>query len=122
MMGAALGPVFTSCSPTYSLLLFTVLPASFLTGVFYIIVYVVGMCLVLGLIALFGQVIVQRFRRVTSGGKRLKKIVGAILIIVGLSIVMGWDKEAKKWVIDQEYYGQTQFEDNLVNALKEDLR
>ena len=37
--GAALGPVFSTCSPTYSLLLATVFPVSFLSGIGYTLIY-----------------------------------------------------------------------------------
>ena len=51
MIGAALGPVFSSCSPTYALIVATVLPQSFLSGLFYISVYVIGLALMLLLVA-----------------------------------------------------------------------
>jgi len=36
LTGAALGPVFSSCSPTYALIVATVLPVSFAEGLFYV--------------------------------------------------------------------------------------
>ena len=38
LIGASLGPVFSSCSPTYFVILATVLPASFFTGLIYLFV------------------------------------------------------------------------------------
>ena len=49
--GAALGPVFSTCSPTYSLLLATVFPVSFFVGVGYTMIYALGLSLMLTLIA-----------------------------------------------------------------------
>lgn len=37
--GAALGPVFSTCSPTYILLLATVFPVSLMSGIVYTLVY-----------------------------------------------------------------------------------
>ena len=46
ILGAALGPVFSSCSFTYALLLATVLPANFLFGIANMIAYILGLTLV----------------------------------------------------------------------------
>ena len=51
--GAVLGPVFSTCSPTYSLLLATVFPVSFFSGVFYTFLYAIGLSLILLLISKF---------------------------------------------------------------------
>lgn len=37
LLGASLGPVFSSCSPTYFVILATVLPQSFVVGLLYLI-------------------------------------------------------------------------------------
>ena len=55
LMGAALGPVFASCSPTYFVILATVLPASFAMGLLDLVAYAVGLSGFLLLIALAGQ-------------------------------------------------------------------
>ena len=60
--GAVLGPVFSTCSPTYSLLLATVFPVSFLSGVFYTLIYALGLSLVLLLISKFGSTLIRRLR------------------------------------------------------------
>ncbi|MFZ2255357.1 MAG: hypothetical protein WAW59_04920 [Patescibacteria group bacterium] len=41
--GAALGPVFSTCSPTYTLLLATVFPVSLVAGIGYTLVYALGL-------------------------------------------------------------------------------
>ena len=43
IVGASLGPVFSSCSPTYFILLATVLPSHFATGIVYLIAFSVGL-------------------------------------------------------------------------------
>jgi cytochrome c-type biogenesis protein len=64
--GAALGPVFSTCSPTYSLLLATVFPVSLLAGIGYTLVYALGLALMLTIIAVGGRSIIARFRGIAS--------------------------------------------------------
>jgi cytochrome c biogenesis protein CcdA len=117
-MGAALGPVFTSCSPTYSLILATVLPASFASGVFYVTVYALGLALVLGLIAVFGHKLTKKLRVVADPSSRFKKILGLVFLIVGMAMIFKWDKAIEAQIIEQGYFGITSFEEQLVERLK----
>ncbi len=55
LTGAALGPVFSTCSPTYALLLATVFPVSFISGIIYTLIYALGLSLILVLIILGGR-------------------------------------------------------------------
>jgi cytochrome c-type biogenesis protein len=50
--GAALGPVFSTCSPTYAFLLATVFPVSVIAGIGYTFVYALGLAIMLTLIIL----------------------------------------------------------------------
>ena len=52
MVGLSLGPVFSSCSPTYAIILAVILPASFLTGLLNLFAYVLGLSIALLVIAL----------------------------------------------------------------------
>jgi sulfite exporter TauE/SafE len=54
LVGAALGPVFSSCSPTYSLILATIFPVSFGQGAIYLLAYIGGLVCMLFLVARFG--------------------------------------------------------------------
>jgi cytochrome c-type biogenesis protein len=47
LLGAVLGPVFSSCSPTYFVILATVLPVSLRHGLIYLLVYAFGLMLIL---------------------------------------------------------------------------
>ncbi|PIZ95170.1 MAG: cytochrome C biogenesis protein, partial [Candidatus Magasanikbacteria bacterium CG_4_10_14_0_2_um_filter_33_14] len=60
LVGAALGPVFSSCSPTYFLILATVLPQSFAKGILYLVVYALGVSVMLLAIAFIGQKLVKK--------------------------------------------------------------
>src|SRR5690606_8981951 len=51
LLGASLGPVFTTCSPTYAVILAILLPASFTLGLLNLVVYALGLMGILLLIA-----------------------------------------------------------------------
>src|SRR3989338_6936709 len=53
LIGLALGPVFTTCSPTYLFIIATVLPATFFVGLIYLLGFAVGLSASLLLIAYF---------------------------------------------------------------------
>ncbi len=85
--GAALGPVFSTCSPTYALVLATVFPSSFSLGIWYVSVYAIGLAAILLPIALGGRAIVARLRVFADERGAFRRILGAILVLVGIVIV-----------------------------------
>jgi len=95
IIGAALGPVFSSCSPTYFVILAAVLPAHFLSGLIYLIVYTLGLCLFLFVIAFLGQKAATKLGIVADPHGRFKKIIGVIFILVGIAILFGIDKRVE---------------------------
>jgi cytochrome c biogenesis protein CcdA len=103
LIGAALGPVFSSCSPTYFVILATVLPASFLLGTFYLLAYIAGLVLVLGLIAVLGQRFTSKLQFAADSRSWLKRGMGALFLVGGLLIFTGYDKEVQTWVLDRGY-------------------
>lgn len=116
-MGAALGPVFTSCSPTYALIIATILPASFISGVFYTVVYAAGLAVVLFLIAMLGRRLTKHLQGAADPKGKFKRTLGIIFLLVGVFILMGWDKDIETWVIDQGYLGVTSFEEHLLEQM-----
>ncbi len=101
LIGAALGPVFSTCSPTYFLILATVLPTSFLLGTVYLLAYVAGLALVLLLIAYYGDRLTKKLLPLADSHGRAKRIIGIVLIIVGLGVMSGYDKKFETWLIDR---------------------
>lgn len=93
LIGAALGPVFASCSPTYFLILATVLPVSPATGVVYLVAYAIGMCGALFAIAFAGQRILERLDIAADQNGVFKRGLGALILLVGLAILFGIDKK-----------------------------
>lgn len=104
LIGAALGPVFNSCSPTYALIVATILPASFAQGLAYLTAYALGLSSALLLVAYAGQSFVSKLRWATIPGSPFKKALGIIFIAVGLVIVFGVDKKIQTYVLDQGWY------------------
>ncbi|MDD5050132.1 MAG: cytochrome c biogenesis protein DipZ [Candidatus Pacebacteria bacterium] len=95
IIGASLGPVFSSCSPTYFIVLATVLPASFFLGTIYLVSYTVGLCLALFVISLVGQNILNKIGDMADPKGWIKKVLGILFILVGLAVITGVDKQVE---------------------------
>ncbi len=104
VLGASLGPVFSACSPTYALLVAVILPAQPVAGMLYLIVFVAGLALMLWLIAVFGQKLIKKLGWGINPRGWFRRILGIILIIVGLMIVTGFDKTVLTWLVEAGIY------------------
>ncbi|HET8670530.1 MAG TPA: cytochrome c biogenesis protein CcdA, partial [Candidatus Saccharimonadales bacterium] len=104
LIGAALGPVFSSCSPTYALIVATILPASFGQGLTYLVAYALGMSATLLLIAYMGQAFLARLRWLANPNGLFKRVVGIAFILVGLAVIFGLDKDLQAFVLEQGWY------------------
>jgi cytochrome c biogenesis protein CcdA len=113
MVGAALGPVFSSCSPVYLLILSVTLPQNFGKGLFYIVGYALGLCLILLLVAKFGQVVINKFKWLEDPNGWFKRGLGVFLILVGLAVILGVDRTVQTWLIENGIY-KTDFEQKLL--------
>ncbi len=111
--GAALGPVFTSCSPTYALIIAAVLPASFATGLAYLIAYVLGMVSILFLVVWLGNKIVHRLGWALDEHGIFHKVIGMLFIAVGIAVIFGLDKILQTWLLDTGFYDGTSGLENL---------
>lgn len=98
IMGAALGPVFSTCSPTYFVILATVLPSNFTLGLVYLFAYSIGLGLSLLAISLFGQKLADKLAVTSDSRGSFKKIIGVLFLAVSLLIVTGYDKKVQVWV------------------------
>lgn len=113
--GAALGPVFSSCSPTYAFILASVLPASFGLGLTYLIAYTLGLSLVLLLIALLGQQLIKKLQWASNPHGWFKRTIGILFIIVGILIATGLDKAIQTTLVERGWYDPlSQFEQSLL--------
>lgn len=104
LLGAALGPVFNSCSPTYALIIAVILPASFLTGVGYLLAYAIGLGTILLLISIFGRVLVNKMKWMSNPRGVLQRIIGVIFVIVGITVIFGFEKNIQTYVLENGWY------------------
>ncbi|WP_194395943.1 cytochrome c biogenesis CcdA family protein [Microbacterium atlanticum] len=112
LTGAALGPVFSSCSPTYALIIAAVLPVSFLEGLAYVVAYAVGLAGMLLLIALLGRRLVRRLGWMAKPDGWFRRTVGVLFVLVGVAVITGFDKQLQTWILDAGIYDPiAQFEE-----------
>ncbi len=115
LIGLALGPVFTTCSPTYLFIIATVLPASFVTGFVYLLGFTFGLATSLFLIAYFGQYIVNKITTHMHTTGKLKKVFGVLIVLVGIAILTGYDKKLESLILDSGYSATIKLEDSLID-------
>lgn len=114
IVGASLGPVFSTCSPTYFLVLAAVLPQNFVLGMVYLIAYSVGLSLALLVIAFVGQKIITKAGVAANPHGWFKKVLGIIFIIVGIGIITGADKDLQTKILDSGFFDVTTIEQKLL--------
>lgn len=104
LLGAALGPVFNSCSPTYALIVAILLPASFALGIVYLLAYCVGLGAILLIISMFGQVVINKIRWMSNPQGVFQKAIGVLFLLVGAMIIFGIDKQIQAAVLENGWY------------------
>jgi cytochrome c biogenesis protein CcdA/thiol-disulfide isomerase/thioredoxin len=114
LIGFALGPVFSSCSPTYFVILASVLPASLGLGTLYLLAYVLGLAIMLILIALIGQRFADRLMHAADSRGWFKRGVGVLFLVLGLLIASGYEKEFEVWLLESGYVDSVRWEQGLL--------
>ena len=128
IVGASLGPIFSACSPTYFVILATVLPASFSLGMLYLFVFTMGLCGALLVLSILGQKIVARLGVATDSTSVFKKIIGFLFILVAVMILTGYDKKFQVSLLESGFLDVTKIEQNfldkrdLANQEKEEIQ
>jgi cytochrome c biogenesis protein CcdA/thiol-disulfide isomerase/thioredoxin len=117
IMGAALGPVFSTCSPTYFVVLATVLPAQPIVGMVYLVAYAVGLCLSLFLIAFIGQRIMSKLNIAANPHGWFKRSLGLLFLLVGLAIITGYDKKLETAILNADVFDVTKVELRLLDFI-----
>lgn len=115
LLGGALGPVFASCSPTYSLIIATVLPVNFFEGVLYIIVYALGLAVVMLAISLLGRKLVTRLNTFADPKGWFKKTLGILFLIIGIFVITGFDKTIETNILNSNSFDITKIEQQILN-------
>lgn len=119
LIGAALGPVFSSCSPTYFVILASVLPASFALGTLYLLAYTAGLALILLFIALVGQRAADRLTGLADSRGWFKRGIGVLFIVLGLLIASGYEKKIEVAILDSGYFDITKVEQLLLQRIEQ---
>lgn len=116
LTGAALGPVFNSCSPTYAFILAAVLPTSLGVGLGAIAAYAVGLSMMLLLIALLGQRLIAKLGWAVNPSGWFRKALGVLFVLVGLFVASGLDRVVQTFLVEQGVYDAiSEFERNLLH-------
>jgi cytochrome c-type biogenesis protein len=114
LTGAALGPVFSSCSPTYAFIVAAVIPVSFVEGFVYLIAYALGLALALLIIGYAGQSVVRKMGWLSNPNGWFRRTVGILFIVVGIMVLFGWDKNVQEYVLEHNWYAPIEhLEQNL---------
>lgn len=99
LTGAALGPVFNSCSPTYAWVVATVIPSTPTVGFIYLAIYCVGLAGALLAISIFGRSLVNKLGWAANPNSRFQKVLAVLFIIVGLLVTSGLDRKVEAWLV-----------------------
>lgn len=114
LTGAALGPVFSSCSPTYAWVIATVLPASKLQGVIYLSIYCAGVAVSLLTIALLGRKLLAKIKWAANPKGWFQRALAILFILVGIFVVFGLDKKVQTFLVDRDFLNLIKLEQKLV--------
>ncbi len=114
LTGAALGPVFSACSPIYAVILATVLPVNLGLGLVYMTLYAIGLSLALLIIALGGRRLTKRLNWTAQPGGWFRRSLAILLIVVGLAVITGVDKQVQTWILIHVPFNSTKLEEKLI--------
>ncbi len=117
IIGAALGPIFSTCSPTYFVILASVLPASFLRGTAYLLAYVFGLSIVLLGVAILGQRFADRLTGISDPQSLFKRGVGLLFMVFGILIATGYEANLEKGILNSGFFDVTQVEQSLLQQV-----
>jgi cytochrome c biogenesis protein CcdA/thiol-disulfide isomerase/thioredoxin len=114
--GAALGPVFSSCSPVYAYILATILPAHFGTAMAYIVSYVLGLALILLAVSYYGQRLTARLAFASNPSGHFQRGLAGIFIIVGILIITGSGTKIQVWAANHTPFNFDSLSSKLIPA------
>lgn len=104
LLGASLGPVFSACSPTYALIIASILPASPIRGILYLLIFIAGLSLTLTAIAVGGSTLVRRLGWGINPNGWFKRGLGFVFLFVGLMILFGLDKQILSYAVENGWF------------------
>jgi cytochrome c-type biogenesis protein len=111
----SLWPVFSSCSPTYAVILAVILPVSFFVWVLNLFAYAIWLGLVLLIISLFWQKFISKAKWASSPNWIFKKILAIIFLVIWLAIITWYDKVVETAILDNWYFDITEIEQQILD-------
>lgn len=99
LTGAALGPVFNSCSPTYAWVVATVLPSRPMVGMVYLALYCVGLATMLLAISLLGRSLIDKLGWAANPRGWFQRAIAVVFIVVGLLVSTGVSQRVEAWLV-----------------------
>jgi len=116
--GVALGPVFSSCSPTYAFILATILPKNLVAGLFYLLAYSLGLVTILLLISIKGRKFLNKFSWAIDSHGVVRRSLGMLFILIGIGIGFGYDKKAELWITTHTPFDVSSIDQSLLAQVK----
>lgn len=104
LLGASLGPIFNSCSPTYAFIVAGVLPTSTIRGVLYLITFIAGLALMIFIVAYFGQTAIKKLGWAVEKRGWFKIVLGTLFIAIGILIITGYDKTLLSELVEAGWF------------------
>jgi cytochrome c biogenesis protein CcdA/thiol-disulfide isomerase/thioredoxin len=114
LTGAALGPVFSSCSPVYAYIIATVLPAHFAAALGYVVSYIIGLALILLAISYYGRRLTVRIKFISNPTGYFQRGLAVVFILVGVAIVSGSGTKIQVFVANHTPFNFDNFSANLI--------
>jgi len=90
------------------------LPVDPLLGLAYLVAFVLGLSLMLALLAIFGRALVKKLGWGINPNGVFRKVLGIILVVIGVMIVTGLDKDLLTLLVESGWYD---FQINLESGL-----
>lgn len=116
LIGASLGPVFTSCSPTFAVIIGLVLTGEVTAGALYLTVYTLGLGATMLAVAYAGQSLIHKLQWAVNPHGAFRRILGILFLLLGLAIFTGYIKDAETWLLENGFYDPiAEFENDLRN-------
>ncbi len=116
LTGAALGPVFSTCSPTYAFILATVLPHHLTTGLIYLVAYCIGLASTLLAAVLLGKRFVMHLSWAVDTRSLFRRTIGIGFILIGIAIITGFQTSAQVWLANHLPFDETRLEQRLLDT------
>jgi hypothetical protein len=82
------------------LIVAVILPAEPIVGLGYLLAYVAGLVAVLVLITIFGRKLIARLGWGINPRGTFRRVLGVVLIVIGLLILTGFDKSLLAWLVE----------------------